>query len=353
MGVPEKPRIPKSDNSLCSTPCKIKMKISGFVKPQPISACQIIKNKKERYIKMEMEINETLLGKLKQVKRYITNIVKVTERQVNIVASFRESAARFDTDSNKSKVMLAVVILCIASILFTGLILRDWSSVGLLVACAGILYWKRGKKSRLKIVAVVLLAMYAINFVLGTIEVTLAGNFVVPVVAVLLCAGALFAVKYAIKVHNNAVDKRNAEIEQGNAQLQMQYDETVAELKQLKQELAAYGKGWYPADYYSLDAVNFFISAVANLRATNMQQAILRFDEAQYKQKMLDSQQQIVALNKQQVFNQKVMIGCLTFANVLQMQNLSLQHQQLNATRANTTATNNAASAVRNLIDKL
>lgn len=300
-----------------------------------------------------MEINEALLEKLKQVKRYINKIVKVTERQVNIVASFRESASRFDTDNNKSKVILVAVILCIASVLFTGLVLQDWSAVGMLAACAGILYWKRGKKSKLKIVAFALLAMFAFNFVSATIEVTLAGNLVVPIVAGFLCAGVFFAAKYVIKLHNNVIDKHNAEIEQSNAQLQMEYEETVAELKQLKQELAAYGKGWYPTDYYSMDAVNFFINSVANLKALNMQQAILQFDEAQYRKKMLDSQRQIVELNKQQVFNQRVMIGCLTFANVMQMQNLSLQHQQLNATRANTTATNNAASAVRNLIDKL
>ena len=300
-----------------------------------------------------MEINEALLEKLNQVKRYISKIVKVTERQVNIVASFRESTSRFDTDSNKSKAILIVAILCVASVLFTGFVLHDWSAVTMLAAFAGILYWKRGKKSKLKIVAYAFLALFAVNFVSATIEVTLAGNFVVPIIAGLLCAGVFFAAKYVIKLHNNIIDKRNAEIEQSNAQLQVEYEETVAELKKLKQELAAYGKGWYPTDYYSLDAVNFFISSVANLKALNMQQAILQFDEAQYKKKMLDSQRQIVELNKQQVFNQRVMIGCLTFANVMQVQNLSLQHQQLNATRANTTAANNAASAVRNLIDKL
>ncbi len=131
---------------------------------------------------------------------------------------------------------------------------------------------------------------------------------------------------------NAAIDQSNAQVEANNQALAQSIEQTKREIFAVQQRWAAEVAPWYPMDYDNIAAVDFFLSAVRNHRATTVQEMVNLYETEMHQRRMEAGQQQM--LNQQRI------------GNMLQLGNLFMQGQILNqAQQINT----NTASASDNL----
>ena len=100
----------------------------------------------------------------------------------------------------------------------------------------------------------------------------------------------------------------------------------------MQQRWAAEVAPWYPMDYDSIDAVDFFLAAVRNHRASTVQEMVNLYETERHQRRMEQGQQQI--LNQQRIGNM------LQLGNLFMQGQILSQAQQINA---------NTASASSNL----
>lgn len=122
-------------------------------------------------------------------------------------------------------------------------------------------------------------------------------------------------------VHNQIVDQYNQELEQHIVDLYVQHEQTLNQLETAKKNLLEYGKGWYPADYYTFEAIDFFINSFENFTADTIKEVVQLYKEEKHRQYMENKQQEI--LNTQ--INQ----------NIALLKNAAINSELLNELRAN------------------
>ena len=152
--------------------------------------------------------------------------------------------------------------------------------------------------------------------------------------------------KYLVQ-HNNKINEKNKLISASNNE---KNERIKQELSPVTNELFAYQKQysqqvapWYPADYCTFEAVEFFYNAVKNFRANTIGEAVNLYENylhqqriEQNQQAILDSQQQ---LEKQQKLN-----------NILQVGQIAMQAATVGAINANTNATYSAGNRISGAI---
>lgn len=292
-----------------------------------------------------METREELLNKLQGVKTQISRLLKLMDEQTNIVASFRKSEASIATTGLKAKIYIAIASFAVAYIL-QSLLRGEIVAAALDAGLMYLLYRYRNKKSILKNLAVLVVGVSILVLPIHAFGLLFSGLIREALPMLFFLALGMAATVALIKIYNRRVEAKNNEIQLRNAELQEQYDVTVQRIKQHRKKLNLLIAGWYPPDYCSLEAVNFFISAISNYKVDNMMDAVNIFDDSQYKKKMLASQQAIADMNRQQIINQQAISKQLRFANMLSIVNLSLQSSTQDAICRNTDAINHARAEV-------
>lgn len=106
--------------------------------------------------------------------------------------------------------------------------------------------------------------------------------------------------------------------------------------------LVAFCSGWYPKDYYFMEAIEFFIGALENFKADNMKELVNLYDDTKYKELQLNYQKEMLQLQREQYIDTKKMLQALRYNNYVQ----TLQLQQLDGIRRNT---EEAVDYLRNL----
>ena len=129
--------------------------------------------------------------------------------------------------------------------------------------------------------------------------------------------------------------KREQEIKEEQQQCEKEMQEAAG-------ALVAFGSGWYPKDYYFIEAIEFFIGALENLKADNMKELVDLYDETKYKELQLNYQKEMLQLQREQYIDTKKMLQALRYNNYIQ----TLQLQQLDGIRRNT---EEAVDYLRNL----
>ena len=292
-----------------------------------------------------METREELLNKLQGVKTQISRIMKTMDEQTNIVASFRESEASISTTGWKAALDIAKYAIGF-TLVANGLLNKSIGTALLYVAMMAYLFINRSKKTILKKIITGLLYVSLFYLPIYAYETIMYGYIVAGIIPLVFFAAGIAVTLYLIRTQNKKIEAKNNEIRLRNAQLQEQYDVTVQRIKQQRQKLNQLITGWYPKDYCSLEAVNFFIGAISNYKADHMKEAVIMFDDSQHKQKMLSSQRAIENMNRQQIINQQEISKQLKFANMLNIINLSLQSSTQDAIYQNTNAVNNARAEI-------
>lgn len=127
-----------------------------------------------------------------------------------------------------------------------------------------------------------------------------------------------------------------------NKEIVQEIEQCELECSQAAQALTVFGQGWYPIDYYFMDAVDFFIAALENFKADNIKELVNLYDDTQYKATQIAYQAEMLRLQQEQQIDNKRMIELLRYNNYMQ----AVQMGQLDAIRINTAE---AASYLKNL----
>lgn len=307
-----------------------------------------------------METREELLNGLNYVKELISKIINVQQRQVKIVAQYREEEASISVAGVKNKgKMLMIVLLALINAFYLVIALAG-GGFGFFIfylILEGVLGLTWKKKSKLKIAALALLVIITVGTCILLFENMTTG---IAEILIVLLVIVIAVIVYGIRWKNQQIDKKNALINDQNNELHKQYDVTVQQLKQLKQELFQNTSSWYPRNYYCLDAVDFFIHAVANYRADTVKEMVNLFESSEHQKRMEAGQRSINASLQQSLLNQEQIKQELKFANVLSIANLAMQSNTQAAIDRNTSAVNNtqrtvelAGNRVRDAIENL
>ena len=73
---------------------------------------------------------------------------------------------------------------------------------------------------------------------------------------------------------NATIDQSNAQVEANNQALAQSIEQTKQEIFAVQQRWAAEVAPWYPMDYDNIDTVDFFLTAVRNHRASTVQEMV-------------------------------------------------------------------------------
>lgn len=128
--------------------------------------------------------------------------------------------------------------------------------------------------------------------------------------------------RYWEEVNENrrvVVAKQNEEIARYNAEVQREAEEINREMMEIREIAGQRLNGWYPPDYMYSEAAAFFIGAIQNFKANNMQEAVNLFDKKIYEDEQLEIQRGLSELQRQQNRLQKmqnVISAVNVFANL-------------------------------------
>lgn len=299
-----------------------------------------------------METREELLKGLYYTKNMISKILAAQKEQVGIVAQYREEEQGIATTGVKNQTKIWVAVGAVAIILFHlvhGLLTKEFYSLIWFLVTGGLAFrgWKKGKKlwkfwAFLAVSdGVIMPFVYYWRYLGFWLTIIPAG------------AVAFFGVRYAIRKKNEQVEINNAAINMHNSEVQSRYDEVTKHLKELKNEMFSRTSSWYPKNYYSLNAVNFFISAIENFRADSVKEMVNLFEATKEQENMRKVQDEINRNLKQQTLNQEKINKQLQYANVLNIANLFLQAGTAAAVDANTQAVMDNTDAVKNIYNRM
>lgn len=115
--------------------------------------------------------------------------------------------------------------------------------------------------------------------------------------------------QYCKEVNENrkkVVAEQNEEIARYNEQVQKEAEEINREMDEIRVIAGQRLYGWYPPAYMYSEAVIFFIGAIQNFKANNIQEAVNLFDKKLYENEQLEIQRGMTELQRQQNNLQKM-----------------------------------------------
>ncbi len=310
---------------------------------------------------------EELLSGLTYVQGMLEKMQTVLAKYINLERGFRAKQQEISTSSVKDKSKLAALAVSgtvAAFLLLIALLTGNFITIILLVGCGIVIAVQKGKKTKLKYLAIGLIAFTVIYTVYGLV------TSMTPGLAVLLLvfAGGIVAAEYFIITgKNRKIAAYNKKVEEYNQKVQAQraalYDQYLA----LQKELTANAPQWFPPDYYSMEAVEFFVAAVRNSRADSVKEMVNLFEStAQHKEmiayqqlqtqkldQLIDGQQELIAGQKE-INRQLRFANMMNVANFIQLSSINSGVQGLNAQTAQLQrGTDGIASGVSSIKDKL
>jgi len=134
------------------------------------------------------------------------------------------------------------------------------------------------------------------------------------------------------KTKNQRIVEENKESVERNKQLAIQEQRILNELQEVQTLYRNYISSWYPIDYCSVDASEFFYNAINNYRADNLKEAINLYEMTLHQRRIEANQRQ--AIREQQL------------SNLLSAQHIAVQQQQVDAINKQTASINNVNDSI-------
>ena len=125
--------------------------------------------------------------------------------------------------------------------------------------------------------------------------------------AVLLALCVLIIKGYYIS-KNKKIDTTNETIVKSNKTIQVQEQAVLNDLQQVQTVYRERVGYWYPDNYCSVEAVEFFYNVIQNYRADNLKEAINLYETTLHQRRVEDNQKQAV---RQQKLNNLLSVGSL------------------------------------------
>ena len=119
-----------------------------------------------------------------------------------------------------------------------------------------------------------------------------------------------------------------------NQRLELAYQQEGRLMENFRNQAVAICQGWYPKDYYALDAVNYLIHAFNNFKADNIKEAINLYDTYLDRAARRAFEAEMIELEKEQIINQERMIKLQEHANILSARQIAETQEAAAASRA-------------------
>lgn len=145
--------------------------------------------------------------------------------------------------------------------------------------------------------AKVIIVLMALNCVFSLLQLNIWGIIVGAVATV----GVYTVMKFVYNKQNAKIDSENAKINVANENVKVQEQAVLSDLQQVQSAYREKVSNWYPDNYCSVDAVEFFYNSVKNFRADNLKEAINLYETALHQKRVEDTQKQ--ALQQQKLNN--------------------------------------------------
>ena len=149
-----------------------------------------------------------------------------------------------------------------------------------------------------------ILIVIILNGVLNLLNFSIAGLFLSVVQAVI----AYVVIKFIYQKRNEKIDKDNQHLVAENENIKVQEQDVLNDLQKVQAAYRERVASWYPANYCSVEAVEFFHNAVKNYRADNIKEAINLYETFLHQRRMEDNQKQAI---QQQKLNNLLAVGSL------------------------------------------
>lgn len=135
-------------------------------------------------------------------------------------------------------------------------------------------------------------------------------SFFMPYITIILVV--YLGIKSYCKIKNKKIDKENEQIRTTNETTKVQEQQIVNEIEQIQQAYHDRVSWWYPSDYCSVDAAEFFYNVIKNYRADNIKEAINLYEVTLHQRRIESNQKQAIAqMEKQQKLNNLLAIGSI------------------------------------------
>lgn len=119
-----------------------------------------------------------------------------------------------------------------------------------------------------------------------------------------------------------------------NQRLDLAYQQEGQLMEKFRDQALAIGQGWYPKDYYALDAVEYLIHAFDNFKADSIKEAINLYDTHLDRAARRAFEMEMLELEKEQIINQERMIRLQEHANILRARQIAETQEAAAASRA-------------------
>lgn len=120
---------------------------------------------------------------------------------------------------------------------------------------------------------------------------------------------------------NQKIAAANQDIAVNNEQVRAKRKTLYDQYCAFQQELRAHAPNWFPPDYYSVEAVDFFLHAVRNGRADSVKEMVNLFETTSQHKEMIAYQKEQTKRLNQLVNGQQNIQGQLRFANMMHVVN--------------------------------
>ena len=309
---------------------------------------------------MEMTRNQLLNG-LYTTKDIISEIIELRKRQVNIVAQYRQEQKMIEIKDegfiHKSKIIITTLTVMVTLFyLVLSLITGNSSDFLGFIIFGAIVYWKRNKRSKLKVFALISLTFLVFFSLINMIDNILKGNILILILMIVLLIAASFLVRFGVKFnkykaeqYNKQVEQHNREVEQHNQNVQNTFNNITQRINELIIQLQNQTSEWFPKKYYCMYAIDFFIDVIENYRADNVKEMVNLFENSEHQRRMEEAQDSINIKLNQSLINQNEINRSLKFANVLNTVQIALQSKTVNEIKKNTYAINENTYAAKSV----
>ena len=253
-----------------------------------------------------METREEIVSKLELIRENILGFIQARSRQVFLVNQMRtakliqQEEYQDDTISHKSlKVAFSVMVFSSIAILLGDLLyvillgavnrlISDLIFEVLFLSGFLFLLYRRMNGSKDKWIYPATLIMGGILLVFP-LRLLLTPNPITLILLGISVVATYFIIQNKLELMiafvNKGIRSKNEQhlrdyqaVVSENQRLELAYQQEGRLMENFRNQAVAIGQGWYPKDYYALDAVNYLIHAFNNFKADNIKEAINLYD---------------------------------------------------------------------------
>lgn len=242
----------------------------------------------------------------------ISNNITYTQHQMDkICSSFysykKEKQPDITFKKPKEYLMFILWELYIISAI-EGLFANYWFITLLVAVFAGFTaYYKFTKKNpsdrvkKIIMVIRILLILFAIHTMWYAFNSAPIIGIILLIMGLIVMAGYIAVTIALVKAKNKKIQEANNILKQKNAELSAEFDKWNNQNIAYRDQLAKAAGNWFPRDYLTPDALNFFVKALENQRADNFRELVNLYETDAHNRRMENKLDRANLLSEQQI----------------------------------------------------